>query len=74
MFHLAASGVRGAERTWAMEPVSAQLPPDLAEKWPYLKGCAALRIPADALKEVTARARVCACVRALHVIVRGKAL
>ncbi len=35
-----------------LEPLSPGLPPDLAAAFPYLEGCAALRVPQDALHEV----------------------
>lgn len=48
----AARGVQGAEQVIDLEPLSPSLPADLAQAWPHLAGCAALRVPAHAVREV----------------------
>jgi hypothetical protein len=53
----AGEGVQGAERVIPLDPVSPSLPPDLAQKWPYLAGCSVLRVPADAVAQVSSLVR-----------------
>ncbi len=48
-----AAGVQGTEHVWELQPIAKQLPGPLAEKYPYLAGCAALKIPSDALDMVS---------------------
>ncbi|KAL6752790.1 glycoside hydrolase superfamily [Haematococcus lacustris] len=48
-----ADGVQGAEQSFPLEPLAPALPQDLADKWPYLAGCSALRLPAKALEQVS---------------------
>jgi len=45
-------GLQGSEQQFKLENVSNSLPAELAEQWPYLAGCSALRVPPEALSQV----------------------
>ena len=48
----AEDGLQGSEQQFKLENVSNSLSADLAKEWPYLAGCAALRVPQEALSQV----------------------